>query len=385
MLEAVYQLDTKDFLSFLSGRGFYIAEKSNSNYGQTTLSLSSSLNLDYVDAITLEFDPQSKDLSSIVQAIHDSKVRRSLTALGYTTIAFETGYPATEIQSAEYYLSPPGSPRNPAKAFLEFSDLGRLSAFEAMFLQSSALRLVTDPTSRCLVEKLEGDGTLKAVEEDQTGFHRSWIKDPCLAINWLQEGLQHPYQEHRDRILYVFEKLTDLPIVEGPRFVIAHLVVPHFPYVFGPDGENNENFDVFSLRELDLQVEDRDKFIEGYRDQVIFVNSQIRVVIEKIIAEADTPPVIILQGDHGPNLRPIVFEPSGVPPEKIRFGILNAYYWPDCSMEALYETISPVNSFRVLFNSCFGGEFDLLPDHSYYSNYDDPLQFIEVTEILMRK
>ena len=46
--------------------------------------------------------------------------------------------------------------------------------------------------------------------------------------------------------------------------------------------------------------------------------------------------------------------------------ILNAYYLPGYDGD-LYATISPVNSFRLVFNSYFGGEYDMLEDVSYYS------------------
>jgi hypothetical protein len=49
--------------------------------------------------------------------------------------------------------------------------------------------------------------------------------------------------------------------------------------------------------------------------------------------------------------------------------ILNAYYLPDAGGGELYESISPVNSFRVLFNTYFGGKLELLADTAYF--YDD--------------
>ena len=50
-----------------------------------------------------------------------------------------------------------------------------------------------------------------------------------------------------------------------------------------------------------------------------------------------------------------------------RVKILNAYYLPDGGNKALYPTITPVNTFRVIFNTYFGGNYELLPDVSRYS------------------
>jgi hypothetical protein len=63
--------------------------------------------------------------------------------------------------------------------------------------------------------------------------------------------------------------------------------------------------------------------------------------------------VIIIQGDHA------------LAGAKDRFGILNAYYLPGINKDILYPTISPVNSFRIVFNQYFGAKLPLLPDRSY--------------------
>jgi hypothetical protein len=49
-------------------------------------------------------------------------------------------------------------------------------------------------------------------------------------------------------------------------------------------------------------------------------------------------------------------------------GILNAYYFPEAKPN-LYPSITPVNSFRLLFDTYFGADYKLLDDVSYYSDY----------------
>ena len=61
--------------------------------------------------------------------------------------------------------------------------------------------------------------------------------------------------------------------------------------------------------------------------------------------------------------------------------ILNAYYLPGNGGNSLYPAISPVNTFRVVFNAYFGGRFPLLPDTSYYSSYNDPYHFMLIPNI----
>lgn len=65
-----------------------------------------------------------------------------------------------------------------------------------------------------------------------------------------------------------------------------------------------------------------------------------------------------------------------------RFSMLNAYYLPNGDGVQLYDSITPVNTFRVLFNYYFGTELELLEDESYFSTYDRPYAFVNVTEEL---
>jgi hypothetical protein len=102
-----------------------------------------------------------------------------------------------------------------------------------------------------------------------------------------------------------------------------------------------------------------------YRDQAIYVSSRMKEIVPKIIANSNTPPIIIIQGDHGPTV-------ASSP--RARMSNLNAYFLPGAK-SAIYPTITPVNSFRVIFNTYFGQSLKLLDDVSLYSEYTDPFRF----------
>ena len=95
---------------------------------------------------------------------------------------------------------------------------------------------------------------------------------------------------------------------------------------------------------------------------------------------SETPPIIVLQADHGPGAfldwnsaeRTCLWE---------RTAILNAYYLPGDGAERLYDTITPVNSFRVILDAYFGAELGLLEDVSYYSPWEQPYRFSPVTTL----
>jgi hypothetical protein len=89
--------------------------------------------------------------------------------------------------------------------------------------------------------------------------------------------------------------------------------------------------------------------------------------------------LIILQGDHGPCcfLHHTSLDDTYL---QDRMSILSAYYLPGGAGRELYDTITPVNSFRVVFNHCFGTGYKVLPDRSFYSSVTTPYKFIDVTD-----
>jgi hypothetical protein len=62
--------------------------------------------------------------------------------------------------------------------------------------------------------------------------------------------------------------------------------------------------------------------------------------------------------------------------------ILNAYYLPLKDCDLVYDSITPVNTFRVIFNCYFGTNYKLLEDKSYNSFDFSPYKFTDVTDIV---
>ena len=99
-----FGFDNSEFYEFLKNRGFYVAYQSLSNYLWTHLSLASSLNMDYIPNIVPNWTPGSKIEAGAF--IKESLVRRNLESSGYSTVAFATGWEATELFDADYILTP---------------------------------------------------------------------------------------------------------------------------------------------------------------------------------------------------------------------------------------------------------------------------------------
>jgi hypothetical protein len=125
--------------------------------------------------------------------------------------------------------------------------------------------------------------------------------------------------------------------------------------VVPPHYENNEDYYL------------KDEYKIGYRNQLAFLDTRMPQVFQAILENSVQPPVIIVQGDHGPRF---------VKTEK-QLEILSAYYFPEPRPE-LYASITPVNNFRIIFNTYFGASLPYLPDRSYASNLDKPYDFKEI-------
>ncbi len=306
VLKNEYDYDNSDFLNGLRDLGFYVADCSQSNYAQTQISLASSLNFNYLDALSDRFVPGSEDRTGLDALIHHGLVRQSLEKAGYKTVAFATGFLATELSDADYFLSPRRS-------------IGELNEFESLLMETTFARLLLDANTF---------------------------------------GMQNSGSElYRERTLFTLDKLDKLSYIKGPKFVFAHLVIPHPPYVFGPTGG--------PVGPADVGTTKTQQGASHYRDQALYVSTRMAEIVPRIIANSATPPIIVIQGDHGPTVasRP-----------RSRMSNLNVYFLPGAE-KSLYPTITPVNTFRVIFNNYFGQNLQLLKDVSLYSDYEDPFNF----------
>ena len=323
VLQNVFGYDNSPFLRSLEDLGFVIPESSRSNYSMTYLSIPSSLNMDYLDALGPPLDPKAKESAWLEAAAHHGIVRTTFEDLGYQIVAFETAYGVTDWPDSDLYLT-----RNPL-ALSDARSSNELNPFEVLLIQTSMGRIVLDG--------------------------RTWLN------RVMRTDIRSPNEQHRERILFAFDRLGRIPEIEGPKFVFVHILSPHPPYAFMADGSAVADPDIFSLADYSAHK-------EGYRNQVAFVNHRVLQAVKAILEASTVEPIIILQGDHGA---------TGVTSED-RMKILNAYYLPEGGGEEIYPEISPVNTFRVVFNRYFGGDLPLLEDRSYFSPVERLFRFEEV-------
>ena len=279
-LEEIYGYDN-ELTNYLVGKGFYIASESLSAYWMSVPSMASTLNMEYIDEAEYGYGEK-------IRMLQNSKVSQLLKSMDY------------------HYI----------------------------FVTSGALEAGIERYAELRVSQREIFG----------------IRTSKFAIYVIQATPLNPFilrfvgHDWREGILYCFDEIAEVPNIEAPTFLFAHIVCPHTPFVFDQDGNPIEYRGPYLL----------DEHREKYLDQLIFLNKKVEALVEEILLNSDTPPIIILQGDHG--LR------HSDEDEKWRHAILNAYHLPSKGDQLLYPTICPVNSFRIIFNHYFDADYELLED-----------------------
>jgi hypothetical protein len=315
------EFDNTAFIAQLEQLGFYVARCSRPNYDFTRASLASTLNMKYI--------PNMEEISTIEESsfytiIKNNEVRYQLESIGYKTVAFETDFPWLNFDDADIFFS-----RNHSAT--DFKDL---YPFEVLYMNSTALTV--------LDAAVQKSGIAHYFEAKPSEGEEAATTIPGL------NNLQH----HIDVQLFTLNKLSEIYSIVGPKFVYVHLIIPHYPYVFDPNGEILTDPGFYSGESG--KAINADYTRQGYIYGVQFIDRRIIPILQTIIQESKMPPIIVMEGDHGQ---------SG----KNKYTNLNAYYFPN-GYDHLYDSISPVNSFRLIFDDYFGANYPLLPDVTHASD-----------------
>lgn len=327
-LRETYGFDNEPFLGELESRGFAVARHAHANYIKTPLSLASSLNIDFLDPDALRAQAaDGADREPIHRVLGDHLVvPDALKGLGYSYVHVSNWWTPTVTN---------------VDADRTFHYEGQ-DEFSTVLAQTTFLRAFTEPEAA-----------------------------PTDPWDW---------QVLRNHTLYELEKLEEIPSLPGPKYVFAHLLIPHDPYVFNADGTFTGRAQVAQLGEL-----------ESYRRQLQYTNRRILGIIDRIIA-SDPGAVIMLQGDEGPFPERYRVDEWGFDWRQAtnseleqKFGILFAMRVPgaDVTAAGFRDDITPVNAFRVIFNARFGTDLPLLPDRSWaHQDLSHFYDFFEITDRL---
>jgi hypothetical protein len=283
------------FEKYLTDKGFYVATHSLSRTASTTYEVAARLNYEYPE------DGQDRVYYS--RLIAHNKVMQQLSDLGYTTVVFDgTG----------------GSFAFPGKIPIDAD-----YAFEYVPGTGDQAGLTVDEFA-----KLVFDRTMLWAATDANNA----LYGPALA-------------RFRNNILYTIEKVPALADIPSPKFVYAHIMLPHVPFVFDENGNPNDAKDLYNWN--------------YYLGSYIFATKEAQRLIDGILLASDpeNPPVIILQSDHGAR-NMLTEDPNSVIlsdyPANFKYHILNAILLPGSDYSQLTPDFAPINTFPLVLNLYFG-------------------------------
>jgi hypothetical protein len=323
ILASDLDFDNSNFIQQLEDLGFYVASCSRSNYNNTVKSLVSAMNMSYLPELYALAAREGLSEEDTWVLLKPSLVGRNFKDLGYEIVAFDTGYAWNSLEDADLYLA-----RGRYASSSQF-----INPFEQMLIDTSVLSIYSDFNQKATWDKYSSSS--------------------------------HPLANYIGQQEFILDQLPTIATRSASTFTYAHINIPHAPFVFSPDGYLTDP-DYWSGPYM--QAADDAHFRSGYSQSVEFINNRMIAIIQEILQKSDTPPIIILQGDHG------YWKNSGggLPP------ILNAYYLPGIDQSVLYPSISPVNTFRLVFNAYFSGQYDLFADASF-DVYDITTPLVETS------
>lgn len=329
-IESGFPLAPQSYSAPFTERGFQVLRFSFANYPQTGLSVAATLNAGPIDEILRITDPLCRDRRVLAEVAGRSRVVRTLRDRGYRIVSFPSGYPLTRQPLADRRRAP----------WLDASFL------EFYLLEDSVLPLMLP---------LLGKG-------------------PADVSYALQRG----------RLNYILDLLPaardGIPAAD-PVFVFAHLLAPHPPFVFGPQGQALPSETGFGFADGDhwllLNGSENRTYRKKYADQATWIVRRLTQAIDGVIAASARPKIIIVQGDHGPGSG-LRWEHPEATDLNERFGIFNAWYVSDGRQVPLYEGMTAWNTFPMLFNTFFGADLPLLPDEFAFARMSEPYNFFPV-------
>jgi hypothetical protein len=319
-LDRRFGITDNDMYGWLRDQGFQVPAHSHSNYRATDFSLAATLNMRYLDELTTSVGRVASDRTPAQAMFKNHAVGEFLKGQGYRYYQLGTWFePTRNIPIADENLV-----------------LGVTSEFENVFAGTTMFPAI---------DRIMGNTT------------------PELSFRDL----------HREGTLFELRQLRRVSTAPGPKFVFAHILLPHDPYVFRADGTAIPEAEAKATPEVEL-----------YRNHLAFANSQIKDIVGYLLSGPEAKrPIVIIEGDEGPLACQSVDCVQTTPDYlRVRLGNLLAMYLPGVD-EQLPETFSSVNTFRTVFRDYFGADLPPLPDRSFtWPDNDHIYDFEDITDKL---
>jgi hypothetical protein len=199
---------------------------------------------------------------------------------------------------------------------------------------------------------------------------------PLQVDSWITASA---YAIRRRELVTALDNLGELAkATVRPKFVVAHILAPHPPFVFGPNGEERRPRGPYSFSDGSHFVDQQgaEAYRTGYTEQITYLNKLILKSLDAMLANAKSDAVIVLQGDHGSKLKLNQDDLAKTDLEEA-LPILMAVRAP--FSKEVPQDLTPVNLFRLVLSQLFGDPLPPLPQKSFYSTWERPFTYTDVT------
>lgn len=302
-LKELMEFDNSAFEQQLRSRGFHVTDDAKSNYNSTAYSVSSTLSMQYLQGI----GNRKSNLAGInlaYERLNENPLFSFLTSRNY------------EIENLSVFHvadQPPITERG--------------------FLVTGTNLI----TSHTFLSRLDRDIRFNLVSKYK-------IKSEMKRVT----GQIH---DANNRVTEKMMELAKDTTRRRPRFIYAHLTMPHYPYYFDRNGKPYP---------VEMLTEENKYRRKEFTEYLQWCNKQYLRIVDHILANSKTPPIILLMGDHG-------FRHFKEPVDtSYHFMVLNSAYFPNKNYGSFYPGMSNVNQFRILLNTQFGQKLPLLRDSTSF-------------------
>lgn len=300
-LKKEFDYDNHEIEKQLEKKDFFIARHSKSNYNFTHMSLSSELNLDYLLNLNNTHQFYTKDFLQSYYTVYHNELAGILKKQGYTI----NNYSNFAMQDAPVKITP------------HLTELTYRSVLGQTFF-NKLNRDIGWHLARFYPKNKVSKAKEKKIDDD--------IKRISEVFNGVIEAAKRP------------------PL--KPQFLYGHFLMPHETFYF--DSSGNRLSKLFTAQTLVNK--------KNYRNQLVYTNKFLMApLVDSIFKYARRPFIVIIQSDHGYRS----YEAGKV---HLEFENFCAFYFPDKDYSLVSDSISSVNTFRVVLNKYFNQHLPLLKD-----------------------
>lgn len=323
-LDADYDFDNTEFQSHLVDLGFTIQDEARANYPKTSHSLAGTWNLATVQDL-VPFPPEDgADSSPLYELLDNHALGRFVTDAGFDYL----------------HLGSWWGPTSQSSVATENRTLSTASEFANVWRTTTALRWLGEVPEE---EGLDSRRYIRAVTDHQLDELDRLVTEPS----------------------------------DDPRLIVAHVTLPHEPYVYDADGSY-----------VTAEEEATRSRTENTVNQVRYVNDRLTALVDRLVTgDPANDPIIVIQSDEGPHPDEQYAAAGAINwlevdrstrEEKLR--TFSAWYLPGLD-EDVPEDITGVNTWRFILSRYFGADLPLVDDRVWVFRDEQHLyDFTEVTE-----